>query len=75
MSRTRNADEFLIKLRRISQNYENHFRQKIHEIRREYGNNPTGTLPPCIDESLEAHARQYIINELLQGLNWRLSPY
>lgn len=69
MSRTRNANEFLMALRRISQNYKHHFRQKIEEIRQEYGNNLTGTPPPYVDDSLEAHARQYVINELLQSLN------
>lgn len=73
MSRIRNANEFLIEFRRISQNYEYHFRQKIEEIRKEYRNNPTGAPPPFVDDSLEAHARQYVINELLQSLNWRLN--
>ena len=29
--------------------------------------------PPNFDEALEHHARSYLINALLAGLNWRLN--
>ncbi|OPX42368.1 hypothetical protein CLHUN_37870 [Ruminiclostridium hungatei] len=69
MSQTRNANEFLEKLRGITGRYIRLYRKKIEDIRVQYAQ----VNARLIDDSLEAHARQYFINELLQALNWRLN--
>jgi hypothetical protein len=69
MSRVRNADEFLLSFRRISVDYQRLFAPRIEQIRRTYSGKPEGDL---VDQSLEAHARAYVVNALLAALNWRL---
>lgn len=72
MSRVRNATEFLPRLREILANYDGRYRDFIADARAQYTNNPTGKAPPEIDECLEAHSRHYVVNGLLNALNWRL---
>jgi hypothetical protein len=71
VSRVRTATEFLQKLRKIDDQYQQLFRPRIDEIRKNYVQRPL-TKPPLADESLEAHSRAYVLNALLAALNWRL---
>ncbi len=71
MNRVRNANEFDLQLRRIRSDYESLYQPRIDEIRKKYADNPTGNVPPDVDNSLEAHIRQYFINAFLSALNWR----
>lgn len=71
MTRIRNADEFLIKFRETKAKYAHIYFPLIEEVRRQY--TQKGSSPPSsIDESLEAHGRAYVINAMLEALNWRL---
>lgn len=67
--RVRNADEFLLRFRRIFEDYEQLFAPSIAQIRAQYAGKPGEDL---LDYSLEVHAREYIVNSLLAALNWRL---
>jgi len=71
MSRVRNADEFLIRFRKIQGDYERIFGSRIAKIRSQYAgkSKPEQDLP---DQQLEAHAREYFVNAFLAALNWRL---
>lgn len=77
MSRVRNAREFSDRLYRAREDYESFYRRQMEEVRAKYADNPTEEAPPEIDESLEAHLRQYFVNAFLNALNWRLdlSPH
>ena len=72
MSRVRNANEFLDRLRKARGDYDSYFREQIENIRETYSRNPTGKLPPHVDQVLEAHVREYFVNAFLSALNWRL---
>ena len=67
MSRVRNASEFLLKFRRIQNDYQKLFAPRIKSIRLEY----TDTPSKYIDSSLEHHVREYVVNAVLAALNWR----
>ncbi|WP_148228641.1 hypothetical protein [Thermus scotoductus] len=67
--RVRNADEFLLRFRRIFEDYEQLFAPSIAQLRAQYAGKPGEDL---LDYSLEVHAREYIVNSLLAALNWRL---
>ncbi len=69
MSRVRNADEFLRRFREIRSAYEDRHARRIAQIRQMYAGEPEQAL---LDNSLEAHARTYVVNALLAALNWRL---
>jgi hypothetical protein len=69
VSRVHNADVFLLRLRKIRSDYDRVFGPGIAEIRNKYAGKPEAGL---LDQSLEAHARVYIVNALLAALNWRL---
>jgi hypothetical protein len=73
VNRVRNAGEFLLRFQRAWGDYETHYKPRIDRVRAAYTNNPTEQVPPTIDESLEVHAREYLINTLLYALNWRLN--
>ena len=73
MSRVRNADDFLFESRRIRGEYEERFGPQIAAVRAKYADNPVGTTPDAIQAQLEYHARCYLINGLLEALNWRLN--
>jgi len=70
VSRVGNADEFLIRFQGIRVNYDRIFRLRVAQIREKYAGRPEEGL---IDQSLEAHARAYIVNDFLAALNWRLN--
>src|SRR5712691_5464840 len=72
VSRIRNANEFLLQSRKISDDYERHFEPHIAAVRKKYVVSPGGKPPSLVDESLEAHCRAYVVNALLAALNWRL---
>jgi hypothetical protein len=76
VSRVRNATEFLRLLLRARDDYRTIYRRLIEDIRTQFARNPSGQVPPDIDESLEAHMRVYFVNVFLNALNWRmeLSP-
>ncbi len=69
MSRVRNADEFLLRFRKVRKAYEDIFAHRIAQVRAQYAGKPEEGL---IDKSLEAHVRVYVVNALLAALNWRL---
>ena len=68
LSRVSNADSFLLKWREIRQVYNDTFRTKIAELRAQYTETPQAGL---LDESLEIHIREYVVNGILAALNWR----
>lgn len=75
MSRVRNADESKLRFRAARGDYEWRYRPLIDKVRAQYANypdTPSGRVPPYIDEALEAHCRVYLVNALLNALNWRL---
>ena len=69
MSRVRNADEFLKRFRNIRSDYECRFAPIIAKVRAKYAEEPKRHL---IDQSLEAHTREYFVNAFLAAVNWRL---
>ena len=73
MSRIRNGDEFRTAFQRARADYDRIFKPQLDRVRALYDPLPAARRPPNIDESLEHHARCYVINALLAGLNWRLN--
>ena len=69
MSRVRNADAFLLRFRGSRKTYEKIFAKRIADIRQKFTGQPQESL---LDNTLEAHERTYIVNDLLAALNWRL---
>ena len=69
MSRVRNADEFLLRFRRISNEYARIFGPALSKLRSQYAGHPDEEV---INEHLEVHARTYFVNAFLAALNWRL---
>lgn len=72
MSRARNAEDFLKEYRRIRFQYESLYQPRIEAIRASYSDNPGGSVPPSVDNALEAHLREYVVNTFLRALNWRM---
>ncbi len=69
MSRVRNADEFLLRFRGISHEYERSFGPALSNLRSQYTGRPEEEV---LNELLEVHARTYYVNAFLAALNWRL---
>ena len=69
MSRVRNADEFLLRFRRISNEYARIFGPALSKLRSQYTGLPEEEI---INEHLEVHARVYFVNAFLASLNWGL---
>jgi hypothetical protein len=67
MNRTRNADEFLLKLRRIAGEYDAKHKLQIERIRRMLTD---ASQKEMADGCLEAHVRTYKVDALLSALNW-----
>lgn len=72
MSRVRNATEFRDKLMRARAEYEDTYRPQVEAVRASYAREPFDAVPVDVDDALEAHTRQYVINAVLNALNWRL---
>ncbi|HVQ39352.1 MAG TPA: hypothetical protein VMS31_17565 [Pyrinomonadaceae bacterium] len=72
MSRVRNAEDFLQEYRRIRFQYDDLYLPRIEAIRASYSDNPAGSTPPSVDNALEAHLREYVVNAFLRSLNWRM---
>jgi hypothetical protein len=72
VTRVRDATEFSIQLRRAREDYERIYRPRVEEVRAQFASNDSGQESPDVDDALEAHVRQYLINALLNALNWRL---
>ena len=70
MSRVRNATEFLMRFRKIQDEYRLCFEPMISRIRSAYSSGKP--KPPNIDAVLEAHNRKYRIDCFLAALNWKL---
>lgn len=66
---TKNANDFLLTFRKIRDEYKFVFRDRIADIRNQYAGQPEADI---LDQSLEAHVRVYVVNALLNALNWRL---
>jgi hypothetical protein len=73
VTRVRNAGQFQIQCRAAHRDYENRYGPLIAEVRAKYSNNPIEQVIPAVEELLEAHGRAYLINALLNALNWRLN--
>lgn len=58
--------------RQIRFEYGTVYRPRIEAIRAFYSDNPAGTAPPSVDNALEAHVREYLVNSFLRALNWRM---
>jgi hypothetical protein len=69
VNRVRNADEFLLRCRRIREQYDNLFAPHIAEVRKKYAGREEEGL---VNHNLEAHARAHNVNAFLAALNWRL---
>ena len=69
MSMVRNADDFLLRFCRISDDYERTFGPMLSRIREQYTNEPKKQI---IKDFLEFHARTYFVNAFLAALNWRI---
>lgn len=69
MSRVRNATAFLLKFRSIQNEYQKLFASHIERVRLEYAGTPSQSN---IDIMLEHHVREYIVNAVLDALNWRM---
>jgi hypothetical protein len=72
VSCVRNAIDFLQEYRQLRHAYNKRFHPLIKSIRADYVNGPTGSVPKPVDETLEAHVREYFVNTFLRALNWRL---
>ena len=72
MSRTRNATEFRTAVLGVSGTYERAFRPTLDKLRATFAGTSASGQSVAVDESLEYHARCYIVNALLTALNWRL---
>lgn len=73
MSRVRNAVEFQQAHRQIRYFYDQLYRRRVETIRAEYARSPARITPTSVDDALEAHVREYVVNSLLGALNWRLN--
>ncbi len=73
MSRVRNAADFLHRFRKLHADYHRMFVPEIAQVRQKFAESDFPEIPPHVDDSLEFHARTYIINALLEALNWRLN--
>ena len=73
MSHVRHAAEFLQQIQRLRGDYERLYRPRVESVRAQYTPNPTGNVPPLIDECLEAHIRAYLVNGFLAALNWHIT--
>ena len=69
MNRTRNAYEFLLRLRCIDDEYNNKYRLLIERIRQMLTDSSEQGI---LDQCLEAHIRAYKVNALLSALNWNV---
>jgi len=69
---SRNADDFLLKARRIRIDYMERYGPLIESLRSKYGRTLFGATPGGVEAHLEYHARCYVVNALLAALNWRL---
>jgi hypothetical protein len=73
VNRTRNATDFKTAFRGAKLKYEYVFRERIDKLRAALEDAALSLTKADIDDSLEYHARCYIINALLEALNWRLN--
>jgi hypothetical protein len=73
VTRTRNATDFKTAFLGAKLKYEYVFRERIDKLRAALEGAALPLTKADIDDSLEYHARYYIINALLEALNWRLN--
>ncbi len=73
MTRTRNATDFKTAFLGAKLKYEYVFRERIDKLRAALEGASLPLTRADVDDSLEYHARCYIINALLEALNWRLN--
>jgi hypothetical protein len=73
VSRTRNAIEFRTRFLGATSDYLRLFQPLLDKLRAQLAATTAPPAPdPDLDDSLEFHARAYILNALLGALNWRL---
>lgn len=70
MSRIRNATDFLMKFRKIQDDYKSDYELRISKIRDVYAKD--APKRSSIEALLEAHNRKYRIDHFLSALNWKL---
>lgn len=68
MRRSDNASDFVLRYRRCRDSYNRIFAQMVATIRAKFASG----ADTAVDESLEAHLRVYVINDLLRALNWNM---
>jgi hypothetical protein len=68
MRRIHNANDFALEYRRCRSNYDRTFGAMVADIRAKFA---TG-VDASVDDSLEAHLRTYVVNDLLRALNWNM---
>jgi hypothetical protein len=73
VSRIRNAGQFRVQFQMACTHYETRYKPLLDRMRAEYLSTSPGMIPPYVDEALEAHTREYLINALLHALNWRMN--
>lgn len=72
MTGPRNANEFRTEFRRLRKKYEKDYGPLLQRIRAKYARDSL-TIRRHIDQSLELHIREYVINALLSALHWRMN--
>jgi hypothetical protein len=69
MNRVRSADDLVLRLRRIAEDYRIAFGPLVVRLRAELvGKNKD--IGKAAEMALECHARQYVVNGVLTALNW-----
>lgn len=71
MSLSRNADESLHHFAQARGAYERSRRHLLESLKGDLLADLTDAALPLVDEALEAHVRVYIVDALLDALNWR----
>lgn len=72
MTRSRNADDFYVKIKGIKSSYELNYRPLVERIRRKYCQLLERNASSATDDNLEIHSRNFVINEFFGALNWQI---
>ena len=73
MKRVRNSDDFSTRIRCIHDEYNYNYQPLIEAIRKQYAVDPESIKlekEKLLDNSLERHTRQYVVDRFLKALNW-----
>jgi hypothetical protein len=73
VKRIRNSDDFSTRIRCLHDEYNYNYRPLIEAIRKQYAVEPESIKlekEKLLDNSLEHHTRQYVVDHFLKALNW-----